>query len=275
MIDNRYLLGLYSGTSTSTGSSTTLASLTAASRKKQPTAPWSTSSKSMPEASELVRAALGGRKIISESDQTIDVSGASADYKKLFALYQGLETLTQLANRASVKGVSASETALLAKRFTAGLAEVGDYMASTTLDGVRLVQGISSSVSKSTSGVKRDQPNYVTGPIHEGALTSEVAAFQGSVAFSISAKRSNGETLSVDVDLSAMGGAPRTLDNVIKHVNTQLEAAGIETRFGREQVPAEEKTLTVNGKTVTLPAGADHWALVVKGTSTEAITFSA
>jgi hypothetical protein len=119
LIDNSYLLGLYSGTSTSTGSSTTYASLTAA-RKKQPTAPWSTSSKSMPEASELVRSALGGRKIINEASQDIDVQNASADYKKLFAMYQGLETLTQLANRASIKGVSTSELALLQKRFTAG-----------------------------------------------------------------------------------------------------------------------------------------------------------
>ena len=274
MIDNSYLLGLYSGTSTSTGSSSTYASLTAA-RKKQPTAPWSTSSKSMPEASELVRSALGGRKIINEASQDIDVQNASADYKKLFAMYQGLETLTQLANRASIKGVSTSELALLQKRFTAGLGEVGDYLASTSLEGVRLVQGVSSSVSKSTSGVKRDQPNYVTGPIHEGALSSEVAAFNGDVAFSISAKRSNGETLSIDVDLTDMGTTPRTFDNVIKHINTKLEAAGIETRFGREQVEAEEKTITVNGKSVTLPAGADQWALVVKGASTEAITFSA
>lgn len=273
MIDNSYLLGLFGSSSTGTTSYGSALS-SAASRKKQPTAPWSTSSSAMPEASQLVRAALGGRKIINDSDVDIDVKGASADYKKLFALYQGLETLTQLANRASVKGVSATEAALLAKRFTSGLGEVGDYLTDNALEGVRLVQGVSSSVSKSTAGVAKDKPNYVTDAIHEGATNTVVAAFAGDVAFSIDIKRLDGKGGKIDIDLADMGTKPRTLDNVIKHINTQLEAAGVETRFGRQKLASEPKTLTVNGKTVTLPSGADRWALVVEGDSAETVTFS-
>lgn len=274
MIDNSYLLGLFG--SSSTGGASYGSGLTSASaRKKQPTAPWSTSSKAMPESSELVRAALGGRKLINETGVKLDVKGASADYSKLFAMYQGLETLTQLANRASMKGVSATEAALLAKRFASGLGEVGDFLTNNSLDGVRLVQGISSSVSKSTAGVARDRPNYVTDAIHEGASTSVVAAFEGDVAFSIKIDRLDGHGGTIDVDLADMGATPRSLDNVIKHLNDELEAAGVKTRFAREKLPAEPKTLTVNGKTVTLPSGADKWALVVKGDTAETVSFSA
>lgn len=273
MIDNSYLLGLYGSSSGSTNSYAS--ALATATRKKQPTAPWSTSSNAMPAASELVRAALGGRKIINDADVDIDIKGASSDYKKLFAMYQGLETLAQLANRASVKGVSTTEAALLAKRFAAGLGEVGDYLSANALEGVRLVQGVTTSVSKSTAGVVRDRPNYVTDAIHEGATTSVAAAFTGDVAFSIGVKRLDGLNATIDIDLDDMGTTPRTLDNVIKHINEKLEAADVETRFGRQKLASEPKTLTVNGKTVTLPAGADRWALVVEGDSAEAVTFSA
>ena len=91
MIDNSYLLGLFTGTTSTTTSSSTSAASVLAQAKKQPTPPWSTSVKA-PEQSALLRSALGGRSFINEGAAQLDVKGASADYKKLFALYQGLET---------------------------------------------------------------------------------------------------------------------------------------------------------------------------------------
>ena len=95
--------------------------------KAQPTPPWS-STIVAPKADALVRAALGGRNLINEDGAQLDVKGASADYRKLFALYQGLETLNALTNRAATKGLSATEATQLAKKFTSGLAEVSSYV---------------------------------------------------------------------------------------------------------------------------------------------------
>ena len=136
MINNSYLLGLY-GVSTDASSST--AALLAGTKKAQPTPPWD-SKAVVPAADVLVRQALGGRKLINENAATIDVGGASADYRKLFALYQGLESLNALTNRAGVKNLTASEQSLLAKRFASGLAEIGGYVSKADLDGLRLVQ---------------------------------------------------------------------------------------------------------------------------------------
>ena len=72
-----------------------------------------------------------------------------------------------------------------------------------------------------------------------------------------------------------MGATPRTLSNVILHINGKLEAAGVQTRLAREKLPAEPRTLEVGGKTVTLPAGADQWGLRVKGVSVETVSFGA
>ena len=277
MINNSYLLGLFGGTASFAPSTTTAATLKQASRK-QPTPPWSTTVEA-PKADALVRAALGGRKFINEDAARLDVKTASADYRKLFALYQGLDTLNALVNRSSTKGVGGLEQAQLDKRFSSGLAEISSWLSTSEFDAIRVVQGTSKMTSKTTAAVLRDSANSITGPIHEGSIDTPVAAFQGDTRFSITIRVPVGitdsQTTAVPIDLADMGATPRTLDNVLTHINGKLEAAGFQTRVGREQIKAEARTIQVNGKPVTLPAGPDKWALAIRGTSTETVGFTA
>lgn len=277
MINNSYLLGLFSGAGSFAPDTTTAAALRQASRK-QPTPPWSTTLEA-PKADALVRAALGGRKFINEGAARLDVKTASADYRKLFALYQGLDTLNALANRSATKGVGALELAQLDKRFSAGLAEIGSWLSSSEFEAIRMVRGTSKMTSKTTAAVPRDSARSITGPIHEGSVDTPVAAFQGDTRFSITIKVpvgiSDSQTTAIAIDLADMGATPRTLDNVLTHINGKLEAAGFQTRLGREQIKAEARTIQVNGKPVTLPAGPDKWALAIRGTSTETVGFTA
>lgn len=277
MINNSYLLGLFGGTAPLAMDATTSASLRQAARK-QPTPPWSTGVEpAKPDA--LVRAALGGRKFINEDAARLDVKTASADYRKLFALYQGLDTLNALVNRSVAKGIGSLELTQLGKRFSAGLSEIGSWLTAAEFESVRLVQGASRTTSKTTAAVPRDSARSVTGPIHEGPVDSVVAAFQGDVRFNITITQPVGgggsQTTATPIDLADMGATPRTLDNVLAHINGKLEAAGFQTRVGREQIKAEPKTIQVNGKAVTLPAGPDRWALAIRGTSTETVGFTA
>ena len=269
MINNSYLLGLY-GFSAGDISSMTSAS---AKPKSQPTAPWAATAVPT-EPSDLVRSALAGRKIINEAAVDLDLKGASADYRKLFAMYQGLSTLTALADRAAEKGVTAREQTQLAARFSAGLAELSTWLGSAEMDGVRVVQGVTTASSKTTAGVEKASAVYATGAVHQGALTAEVANFQGDVRFSITVKDAAGDKV-VDIDLADMGATPRTLDNVVAHMNAKLEDAGVSTRMGRRQLEVEPKTVTVGDKTITLPAGADRWALEVRGVLGESVRFEA
>lgn len=271
MINNSYLLGLFGGTASSSLPVTTAASLARA--KAQPTPPWSTNVKA-PEQSALLRAALGGRSIINEGAAQLDVRGASEDYRKLFALYQGLDTLNALANRARTKGVGALELAQLDRRFASGMTELSKWMGAAGFDDIRMVQGVSSSTSKSTAAVARDSAVSITGPIHEGSPDSISPAFEGEVEFRITAKKSDNSTTDVDINLAEMGTTPRTLSNVLLHINGKLEAAGLQTRVGRELVKPEPKTITAGGKTVTLPAGPDQFALAIRGVSTEKVSFT-
>lgn len=271
MINNSYLLGLFGGTSSTTLPTTTAAAL--ARSRAQPTPPWSTNVKA-PEQSALLRAALGGRDFINEGAAQLDVKGASADYQKLFALYQGLETMNALVSRASTKGVSTIELTQLNRRFSVGMAEISKWMPGADFNDIRLVQGVSSSTSKTSAAVQRDSAVSVTGPIHEGSPDDLSPAFAGEVAFNISIKRADNTTHAVAIDLEEMGSTPRTLTNVLSHINGKLEEAGVQTRVGRELVKEAPRTMTVNGKPVTLPAGPDKFALVVRGVSTETVKFT-
>jgi hypothetical protein len=143
---------------------------------------------------------------------------------------------------------------------------------------MRLVQGTASALSKTSAAVPRDSANSVTGPLHEGSLDTPVAAFAGDTRFSITVKVPQGlgtTTTTVPIDLADMGSTPRTMDAVLSHINGKLEAGGFQTRIGREQIKSEARTVQVNGKPVTLPAGPDKWALAIRGTSTETIGFAA
>lgn len=277
MINNSYLLGLYGGSAFDTTSTTTSAALKQAA-KKQPTPPWSSNAVA-PKQDALVRAALAGRKLINEDAAQLDMKSAPADYRKLFALYQGLDTLTALTNRAATKGVSSLELTQLNRRFTAGLAEVGSWMSAAEFEDIRMVQGTAKTISKTTAAVPRDSAVSITAPIHEGPISTPVAAFAGDVRFNITIKVPVGvtsyNTTAVPIDLAGMGAKPRTLDNVLEFINTQLETAGFATRIGRDQIKAEPKTMQVNGKPVTLPAGPDRWSLAIRGNSTETVGFTA
>ncbi len=285
-ISSSYLLGLYGVSSDTIASLNSVASSVtkATAKKTDPTPPWATASQA-PQSSALVQRALTGRKLIDENAAQLDVPGASQDYRKLFALYQGLNALYGLAERMDAKNITALEKSQITRRFDGGLAEVGGYVEGLDLDKLDIARGATSSILKAGVGMKRTTADYVGAVIHEGASTDPVAAFQGNVSFAMQVQKSTtmsdgsvllvGGPIDVAVDLADMGSTPRTLANVVDFVNGKLSAAGVATRLATERTPGAARTQTVGGKTITLTPSPDHFALKVKGTSGEALTFSA
>ena len=270
MINNSYLLALY-GQPTSAATWAPTAAAVAA--RKQPTAPWSSAAEA-PAPNALVRSALAGRRILNEASASVDLKGASPDYRKLFALYQAVDTLAALADRAMQQRVPAAEMSLLQKRFSSGVREISEWLPTAGFDRLNMVQGVSSSSEQTTAAVPKGSPVYVTPPVHQGELGASVAAFEGDVRFGIQIETMNG-TKVVDVDLAELGAAPRTLGAVLLHINDQLAAAGVQTRIGRTAVNGEPRTLTLGGKSITLPARAEQWALTIQGNPVEKVSFSA
>ncbi|WP_372786389.1 hypothetical protein [Phenylobacterium sp.] len=286
-IDQSYVLGLFNSSNTdshgviSMDLSSLLTPAPAGSagsnlpaRPVAPTAPWNSAPETVSQASAAVQSALAGHPLVDVTAAKLDLPGASADYKKLFALYQGLNTLLDIAQRASAKGNSALDQAQLQKTFASGLKEISSFVDTSDFENLRLADGTLSSIAATKLQVAKAATTYVTPTVASSAATS-VPAYEGNVQFNISIKRI-GITHNVPIDLNGMGAQPRTLANVVGYVNQQLAAAGVETKFGTQRTAGVPKTITVGGKTVTLPTNTpDQYALKVTVGTGETVNFSA
>lgn len=268
--DTSVLLGYYQARTGQTGA----ASATVSSAKPKavvPTAPWASGTSAEPSA--LVKAALNGRKFVDEAASATTLKGASGDYKKLFATYQALNTLSAIATRSSEKGVTDSELKRLQTALIKGLSEITNYAQNMTLEQGRLTAGAVMATDKSTVGVPKNVYGYVTDKIHSGEVDDEVPKFQGNVSFNMSVKKF-GVSTNLTMDLAEMGSTPRTMSNVVSFMNGKLKAGGFDTTFAVERTIGEARTVQVNGQPVKLPATGDDFALRIKGDSTEQLTFA-
>lgn len=273
-IDGSLLLGYYqqraglnSGLS-GLGASTT-------SIKKAPTAPWT--SNTAAQTNEAIQGALLGRKFVNEGAAKLDVAGAGEDYRKLFALYQGLNTLSGVAEGAGRKGLLDTDLAKYERAFSRGLSEISKYVGDLDLDQLRVIQGEVAANAK-TVGIPRSKTEYTTPPLVSGSVSNVPDAFQGNVKFTISAQRgvkAPFTTINVDIDLAGMGAQTRSLANVVTYINTQLKAAGVEAKFATERIAGGDRMATIGGKQVKVGTNPDQFALKVQASTGETIRFSA
>jgi hypothetical protein len=273
--DSSLLLNYYqaktAGLAANSAASTSTSSSSSSSTKAVPSSPWTGVTT---EPSDLVKAALNGRKFVDEGAAVAAAPTISGDYKKLFAAYQALNTLSAIANRSTEKGVTDSEIKRLQTALTKGLNEVNSYVQNLSTDGMRLTTGAVMTSDKSTVGVPKSNYTYVTNKIYSGQVDDEVPTFKGAVSFTMSVKKF-GVSTDVTMNLADMGTTPRTMANVVSFFNDKLSQAGFDTQFAVERTVGEERTTTVNGQTVKLPATGDDFALRVKGDLTETLTFTA
>ena len=247
--------------------------------KKNPTPPWSIVS-TAPKMSALADMVMRGGKFIDTEAAKLDASLKTADdtrnYKNLFGLYQAVNALEGLAERAGAKGVSDLDKRLMNNRFEKGMKEIQAFLSASPFKGFDIVQGAAVDKMQSTVGAKAQVDSYVTRPLHTGNLSDEVEAFQGDTVFSMNVKGSAGTDTTVQFDLSKMGSTPRSMSNVVLYMNDKLQAAGVVTRIANERIPGVAQTITAGGKTVNLGGEPkDSFAFRIKGIASETITFTA
>ena len=223
----------------------------------------------------LTSSVLAGGRFIDPANVKVDVPNAPADYKKLFALYQGLNALEGIATQYTAKGTSSFTQSQISTRFAAGMQEVGAYIDQTKFSAFQLAQGTASSSATTTAGVKKETDTYTTAPLASGDVNTPVDAFQGPTAFDLTLTKPSGTTITVNFDLAEMGATPRTMGNVVNYLNDKLTAAGSFSRFANVRIPGTARTTTANGQTVSLGTNPDSFALKFNGVSTETAAFSA
>ena len=271
-----------------------------ASAATAPTAPWA-SSGGTPTVQAAVQNAINGQQIVNPNAAQLNAPGgvSTSDYKNLFGLYQGLNTLYDLASTAAAAGTSSASSSLaylqpsqLQAAFASGMSQVQSFVASSPFTGFNLTAGAVNTTETSSVGIPNGTyQSYTTGVIGEGDESTPLAAFQGDVQFNISVANEYANTtitnpdgttttitqppVNVPIDLSNMGSTPRTIDNVVNYLNKQMTAAGLSTQFAAANLGSTATTTTLpNGQTST-STGTTEWGLKIQGTAAETVTFSA
>ncbi len=276
------------GTNTTASTSATLAA-------KAPIAPWnatatsstattslvggSTSASSSTNA--LVEQILAGKDIVDPTaaklSQTSSSAAANTDYQNLFALYQGLTTLQSLTTAAAASTTTSAQLALIQKAFTSGLSQVRSFVGAAPFEEFAVSDGAISTSDTTSVGVQQASDTYDTKALVTGSAGDVASALQGAVSFSMTASNLQGQATSVTFNLDDMGSTPRTLSNVTSYLNSQLQAAGLKTRFADNLIPGTPAVTTTSaGVTTTVTAATpDQYGLQINGTPNELLSFSA
>jgi hypothetical protein len=254
-----------------------------------PTAPWNSAS-GAPAVSDAVRKAVDGAPLIDPSSASLDApAGTSAsDYKNLFALWQGLNTLSDIAQTAAQQQTAASgstaaavadstspySTSQLQQAFAAGWSQLQGFLAGDAFKGFNVTSGQVGTEETSTVPIAGDQTisSYSTGVITTGDVAAPIPGLQGPAQFTITLQDKYATTpKTLNIDLSNMGATPRTMDSVAAYINSQLRAAGAITSFSVAQM-GTTAAQTVGG--VTTP-GQPQWGFTISGSADETVSFSA
>jgi hypothetical protein len=241
---------------------------------RSPTAPWiSGDTKAL---QERVKSVLNGGNFIKENNTKLDLAGASADYKKLYTLYQGIDALKALAQKSQEKDLSSTELAKIKTRFDAGMKEVQTYLQTADYEHLNLIEGSLSESLKTSVKVAGSKPNYMGTIIHTGTAQEAVPEFSGDIKFEIKVQRlGTAEPRTIAIDLSDMGTQTRSLSNVADFINNKFKDEGLSTRLQVNRTQGKPETIKVGTQTITTSEARDSFALNIKGDTTEILTFSA
>lgn len=273
-IDSSLLLGLYqsqlaASPSAIAAGNVQAAQFQAASQKNSATAkdnpPWNTPNTNDAKQNAKV---LGTTNFLDTSNVPLS-AGATTDAKKeqdnqkLFSLYSAVNTLAYIAKMAQSGAATSGQLAGLNDRFQTGLAQVQQYLGSTSFNNFNLQAAKPSDTVTSTAGIAFGNFTYATKPLVTNSnLNNALPGLSASDSFTIGIKK-GGVTTNVAINLSQV---PGTLDlgNIVSYINTQLSAAGFSTRVQKTQ----------QGGTTTSNTNATYGLQVSPG-GVEQVSFSA
>jgi len=284
-ISSSVLLGWYqsfyggSGTdpdaaATATSSASSSGATSASTILYAPTAPWEESGQ--PTQSQLVKAAMSGQSLFNPSAAQLDLPNASADYKKLFALYSGLNTLYSIATEASGANVSSLQLSQLQTAFNNGMTQLNTYLGDTTYQNLKITPGTVQESQTTTVSTPSQPTSYITPALNStGNSSAVVPAFEGNVSFNVTSQVGGESATTVSINLADMGSTPRTIGNVVSYMNSQLSSAGVFANFSADPIAPVPDTITVGNQTVTVSSGNQAWALQLNTSPAETVTLSA
>ncbi len=224
---------------------------------------------------------LSTTNFINPNNATLTVGASTTDKlaednQKLFALYQGVNSLYYLASMSQRSTMTPGQLVGFNTLFQTGLSQVQSFVSSSSFNDFALQAGQTNSSVTSTVGIPSPSFSYKGATIVGDAnIENALPNVSAGDSFNIAVTK-GGTTTNVPIDLSQVQG-PLTIDNIDNYVNQQLAAGGFSTRFTRviTQGSIDDPTKATYGiqitpapnETVTLSSAAATPALYVAGST--------
>ena len=241
-------------------STTALTPTTTARAADSGLAPWDPSKPKVSDTARLAQA-MSATSFIDLNNADFNKAGVSMDSKKLFALYTGLLSLRALASKAADDNTVSGQRDGLDKRFQGGLEEIKSLVSGTGFDDLTMLFGAKAKTVLSDLTIARNGTVYNGKAIVQGSSSNVIQGLTGNEVFTVKVAKGVG-TFNVTIDLSQISGT-LSVDNVVNYMNSQMQAAGVLTRFQRDMF---------DGKTEDAPK---RYGIAMQSVATEKVSFSA
>ncbi len=234
-------------------------------------APWSNqTTDSNNSVDALVRKAMASKTLFDKNAPGLSDAKGNKDLESLFKMYQALNTLSALADKASGKTTSSSTRADLNERFQQGLAELQSYLATTDTDQVQMLFGKKQSQIETTVIPKTNNKYEGIGLVAE-TPTGTIKGLDGTESFTINLKTpTRSDTFTVD--LSKIEGNI-SVNKVVNLINQELSSKVMTDSNGDPTLDSKGKTTPLYDTRAEAYQDADgNWGIRFNGNSVETIT---
>lgn len=238
-----------------------------------------------PDSDEDVLTSLfTAQPLIDTRDKLFKREDLSDDFKNLFALYKGLNRLSELVEFAKTDRRADYMRDQLQRQFDAKLGEIYAFIDDTEFNDITLLRGLKTDKLSSTaerpdsSGDQYSAYGFVLlesqtefyGNRATTVRSDPIPGLTGTETFTITITE-NGATTDILIDLANVTGG-LTIDNIVDYINTQLAADGnIATYFEVERFNEDSYGIQINlssGEAISFSAGtaSEEPAVYVAGT---------
>jgi hypothetical protein len=181
--------------------------------------------------------ALRTTRLIDTNNAADASSRLPEDQRRLFSLYRGLQALQALAATAADAQTTAPRAAEFDRRFQSGLAEIKSFTDGLRLSDAQVFFGAKTERAETSLSVARPQSVFTGRAAARGLSTNDIPGFATAEAFTIRVRKNNAD-IDVVIDPAEIAAAGSTSTGAtVAFINTKLEAAGIQSRLSRVEVP--------------------------------------
>lgn len=231
-------------------------------------APWDRPASSL-DLPEKLGEHLSSAPLFDPNDPDIQRKGLDDNAKVLFQLWKGMKKMQALADFAATDKRADLVRPQLEKQFQRYEQEIADFLKANPIDGVTVLHGPLKTAFEASSRIPRNRSTY-EGRLMFSGTDQVVPGLETDTRFNINVVKSNGTAIDIAIDLADLGSQPKTVENIVNHINSKLEAAEVTTRFrtnrdadGRVGITVERSIL----ETVNLTPVDSAPAVYVAGTS--------